>query len=219
MKILLINDMNQDFAKADGKLYVPEGEAIIPVIQRFVEDISPSDYDYVFIVNDLHFSGEYERTEESLQFPPHCMYGTTGASMAVGIEALHRKRIPVYFMNKNYFSMWDNERRDYFLELEKANPDNLHISMVYKNLFHVDKSPDKYENPVPRDIFFPSSLKGWQVDVVGLAADYCVRYAVEGLLQRGAEVTVFANMTKGISKDIYAVAKEINSSALKVEDK
>lgn len=218
MKILLINDMNYDFAKPDGKLYVPGGESTITFLQKFIDRITPETYDYIFIVNDLHFTGEYEQTEESKAFPEHCMYGTKGASMAVDITPLQAKGIPLYFMNKNYFSMWTENHTDYLEYVKKANPDNPQIVSVYQNLFCVGNNQYADKNTLPRDKFFPVSLAGWKVDVVGLASDYCVRSAVEGFLERGAEVTVLAEMTKGISKDIYAVAKEINNPSLIVRN-
>ena len=36
------------------------------------------------------------------------------------------------------------------------------------------------------------------VDVIGVASDYCVKYAVDGLLARGYEVNVIKELTKGI---------------------
>ena len=46
------------------------------------------------------------------------------------------------------------------------------------------------------------------VTVVGVAADYCVRWAVEGLIARGFRVTVQAYLTRGIVRQIDSVAAE-----------
>ena len=47
-----------------------------------------------------------------------------------------------------------------------------------------------------------------EVTVIGVAADYCVRWAVDGLLARGFAVTVPAALTRGIERQIEAVAGE-----------
>ncbi|MEG8025263.1 hypothetical protein QP162_14100 [Sphingomonas aurantiaca] len=44
--------------------------------------------------------------------------------------------------------------------------------------------------------------------VIGVAADYCVRWAVEGLVERGFAVTVPAGLTRGIERQIDTVAAE-----------
>ncbi|WP_380926328.1 isochorismatase family protein [Sphingomonas leidyi] len=61
-----------------------------------------------------------------------------------------------------------------------------------------------------RDAFF-AGLRGAGIEavtVVGVAADYCVRWAVEGLIARGFRVTVPAELTRGIARPIDQVAAE-----------
>jgi nicotinamidase/pyrazinamidase len=63
---------------------------------------------------------------------------------------------------------------------------------------------------VPRDLFF-ERLRAEGVDdivVTGVAADFCVRWAVEGLIQRGFRIAVLAALTRGIVRQIGAVAAE-----------
>ena len=214
MKIFLINDMNYDFAMPDGKLYVPGGEGTISFLQEYIDNISTTKYDYILVVNDLHFSGEYEKSKEGEMFPEHCMYGSKGASIVVDLSSLKSKGIPVYFMNKNSFSMWSKEKTDHLCEVREANKGDEEVIKVYKNLFCISNNRDDVF--IHRDKFFPISLCGWRVDIAGLAADYCVRYAIEGFLERGSEVRVFAEMTKGINKDIYKVEQEINNKSLSI---
>ena len=44
--------------------------------------------------------------------------------------------------------------------------------------------------------------------VVGVAADFCVRWAVDGLLERGFAVELPAALTRGIERQIDSVAAE-----------
>ena len=52
-----------------------------------------------------------------------------------------------------------------------------------------------------------------EVEVVGVAADYCVKWAVEGLVVRGFKVTLYDNLTAGIAQDIHEVVAENFASA------
>lgn len=61
---------------------------------------------------------------------------------------------------------------------------------------------------LPRDDFFELlKTRGVQeVAVIGVAADYCVRWAIQGLITRGFRVTVPAALTRGIERTIGEVA-------------
>ena len=48
----------------------------------------------------------------------------------------------------------------------------------------------------------------YEVFVVGVAADYCVKYAVQGFLDRGYQTTVFTDLTRGIQREFDQVANE-----------
>jgi len=64
--------------------------------------------------------------------------------------------------------------------------------------------------PLPRDPFF-EALAGSgvrDVTVVGVAADYCVRWAIDGPVERGFRVEVPAALTRGIARQIDSVVAE-----------
>ncbi|MCT2398482.1 isochorismatase family protein [Novosphingobium mangrovi (ex Huang et al. 2023)] len=46
------------------------------------------------------------------------------------------------------------------------------------------------------------------VTVIGVAADYCVGWAIEGLVARGFGVTVREHLTQGIDRQIWQVVDE-----------
>ena len=63
---------------------------------------------------------------------------------------------------------------------------------------------------VLRDRFF-DRLRAEGVDeimVIGVASDFCVRWAVDGLIERGFRITVPADLTRGIVRQIDTVAAE-----------
>jgi nicotinamidase/pyrazinamidase len=91
--------------------------------------------------------------------------------------------IPVWRIEKGVFDMW-------------AEP-GLAITSA--------RSPSAA--PMLRDTFF-EALKARGVDsvtVIGVAADYCVRWAIDGLVARGFSVAVPATLTRGIERSIEQV--------------
>src|SRR3546814_1703628 len=63
---------------------------------------------------------------------------------------------------------------------------------------------------VPREQFF-AGLKHHGVDtvtVIGVAADYCVMWAIRGLLDRGFKVEVVEHLTAGIQRDMQQTIDE-----------
>lgn len=48
--------------------------------------------------------------------------------------------------------------------------------------------------------------KEWAVYVIGVAGDFCVKYAVAGFLQRGFKTIVLTDLTKGIGEEFDMVA-------------
>jgi len=63
---------------------------------------------------------------------------------------------------------------------------------------------------VSRDAFFAElRTRGVaEVTVIGVAADYCVRWAIEGLVARGFAVDVPQGLTCGIARPIAQVVAE-----------
>lgn len=87
--------------------------------------------------------------------------------------------------------------------------DNL-LCKVLKNQFDVWEQPDKIEK-------FLCGLgpKYTHVYIMGVASDFCVKYAIKGYLDRGYYVTVLKDLCCGINKQIDEVVKEFNTPKLK----
>ena len=50
--------------------------------------------------------------------------------------------------------------------------------------------------------------KNWKVYIIGVAADYCVKYAIQGFLERGFQVEVIKDLTCGIQRQMEQVVVE-----------
>jgi nicotinamidase/pyrazinamidase len=96
------------------------------------------------------------------------------------------RAIPAWRIEKGVFDMWAEDG----LLIEDARGDAM--------------------QPVPRNLFFARLFDAGvrRVTVIGVAADYCVRWAVAGLVARGFEVVVPPALTRGITRQIDAVLAE-----------
>jgi nicotinamidase/pyrazinamidase len=121
--------------------------------------------------------------------------GTEGWSNMLDV-ALVDPAIPVWRIEKGVFDMW-------------AEPGLL-----------IESARAPMTVPEPRDPFF-DALKARGIDqaaVIGVAADYCVRWAIEGLIARDFRVKVPARLTRGIDRPIETVASDdFRGAAVEIE--
>ena len=82
---------------------------------------------------------------------------------------------------------------------------------VLKGKFSVWEKPGKMEAALAG--FMPENT---DVFVLGVASDFCVRYAIDGFLKRGYNVTIISDLCRGIENQIDAVANDFNNEKLKI---
>lgn len=73
-------DTQVDFMRADGALYVPDAEAIIPSLQRLTQHAHRTGITIVASADD-HHPGDAELSDTPdfvTTYPPHCLHGTAG---------------------------------------------------------------------------------------------------------------------------------------------
>src|SRR5258706_12215059 len=73
-------DTQVDFMHADGKLYVPGAEAIIPTLKKLTAYAHAHGVRIVASADD-HVAGHRELSDQpdfKETFPPHCMHGSPG---------------------------------------------------------------------------------------------------------------------------------------------
>lgn len=180
-RFVIVVDMQRDFVAGDGALPVPGAQELVAPMQYWLGTLQPGDVAGVLFTEDTHVPEIYAGSAEAKEFPPHCERGTAGWELVVD-PAVIDPNIPVYALEKGVFDMWTEP--------------GLRI-----NQFDSPGSGD-------RDAFFAQLRANGveDVTVVGVAADYCVRWAVQGLIARGFRVTVQADLTRGIVRQIDAVA-------------
>lgn len=180
---VIVVDMQRDFVAGDGALPVPGAEEIVAPMRRWLAELRPQDVAGILFTADTHVPEIYAGSPEAEQFPPHCIRGTEGWSLVVDPTSVD-PAIPTYTLEKGVFDMW--EEAD--LQLARIAVGGM----------------------LGRDAFF-AGLRDrgvGEVTVVGVAADYCVRWAIEGLLVRDFRVNVLRDLTRGITRSIDAVTEE-----------
>ncbi|MEN6343558.1 MAG: isochorismatase family protein [Methanospirillum sp.] len=201
MRILQIGDMQNGFTREDGNLYVAGAREIIAPANEFLRRVGGA-FDLALIVQDTHFAETYGDSAESEAFPLHCEYGTRDWELSVAVPALPNTR----YLLKDTYSMWNDGE-------PASRPNDARQRAAYELLFQVVDDPLAPTERTSRDEFLRAiGLGGDEADVevamLGVAADYCVRFAMEGWLARGARVTVLSDLTRGIEKEAEQVLEE-----------
>lgn len=183
MRFVIVVDMQQDFVAPDGALPVAGAPSIVAPLEAWLAGLRAETVAGILFTADTHVPEIYARSEEAKLFPPHCEVGTPGWALVVDPAAVD-PAIPCFRLGKGVFDMW-------------AEP-----GLVLERIGTGETTE--------RDAFFADLRASGvdAVDVVGVAADYCVRWAVEGLLARDFRVTVPTALTRGIDRQIGAVAAE-----------
>ncbi len=184
-RFVVVVDTQWDFMAERGALSVAGAAALVAPMRAWLSALRPDETAGVLFTFDTHFRETYAASPEAQMFPIHCVRGTQGWANMLDV-ALVGPAIPAWQIEKGVFDMW-------------AEPG-----------LAIEDARDAGTPTVLRDDFFAAlAAKGvTDVTVIGVAADYCVRWAVEGLIARGFAVTVPAGLTRGIERQIEVVAAE-----------
>jgi nicotinamidase/pyrazinamidase len=198
--VLIVVDVQNDFCTG-GALAVPDGEKVVPAINRIArkfqnvvltQDWHPKDH-VSFASNHAH-SKPYDQIEldygPQVLWPEHCIQRTVGAELHKSLEIAHAG-----------------------LVLRKG---------IHRN---IDSYSALYEN----DHKTPTGLLGYlrerelkTVFVAGLAFDFCVRYSAEDARNAGFEVAVIEDACRGIDIDgsmaaAHSSLKSLGISSVNIE--
>ncbi len=180
MGTLLVVDIQNDFLPG-GSLSVPEGDEIIPIVNR-LQDLEK--FELITATQDWHpedhgsFASNHQGKEpmekitlaglEQILWPDHCVQGTDGAEFpdklnTESFEAIFRKG-----MEKN-----------------------------------IDTYSAFFDNGHKKDTGLSGYLKARNVDhvyIVGLAGDVCINFTVRDALKEGFKVTLIKDCTRPIDQ-------------------
>jgi nicotinamidase/pyrazinamidase len=165
-------DTQHDFMRADGKLYVPDAEQIIPNLKRLTDfaharriRIVASADDHVPGHRELSAQPDFKRT-----FPDHCMRGTPGQA-----------KIPETRLEDPLVIEPGREDPAALADSVRAHTGDI---LFHKHWF------DVFSNENVEAVL--GILEPAAVVLYGVAQDVCDRYAIEGLLARRPQLKLVA---------------------------
>lgn len=154
-------DVQRDFVLPGGNLYVPGAERLLPNIRRLT-DAARQNRVFLVSTGDFHTPND----PEFKTFPPHCVKGTAGAELVPEALTENVVRVP----NEPEAKIPDDLSRYQQILLEKQT-----LSIFESR--HADELVRKLGDHAEFVVF-------------GVVTEYCVGFAVKGLLERGRRVTV-----------------------------
>lgn len=165
-------DTQADFMLPGGKLYVPGAETLLPNIRCLTDAARQG---RVFLVSHGCFHAPND--PEFKIFPPHCVKGTAGAELVP--QALTEKvvRVPN--------------------EAEAELPEDL---SKYQQILLEKQTLNIFES---RHADALVQRLGSQAEFVvfGVVTEYCVSFAVKGLLERGRRVALVRDAIETLKKE------------------
>ena len=177
-------DTQHDFMKADGKLYVPDAEHIIPNLKKLTDfahghglRIVASADDHVAAHPEISATPDWKTT-----FPPHCLRGTPGQT-----------KIPETALRDSLVIEPEPEDARALGGRVRGHPGDI--------LFHKHRF-DVFSNANVLPVL--DALDPHDVVLYGVALDVCDRYALEGLLEHRPRIRLFAvvDAMKPIDRDV-----------------
>lgn len=199
MKVLLIVDIQNDFLPG-GALEVGHGDAIIPIVNRILEN-----FDLVVATQDWHppdhksFASNHENRKpgeiiklkdlDQVLWPDHCIQGTPGSLLSDRLDTSSINRIFVKGTDPN-----------------------------------IDSYSGFFDNGHLKSTGLGDYLKANYVDevyIVGLATDYCVKFTALDSVAEGFKTYVIADGTRAVNlqpDDYDKAIMEMTETGVKVID-
>ena len=196
MKALILVDIQNDFCPG-GALAVPDGDAILPLVNRLQRK-----FDLVVATQDWHprghgsFAGTHGKPVYAVVeihgapqtlWPDHCVQGTRGAELVAGL-------------------------------------DQTRIARVFRK--GTDPAIDSYSGFLDADHRNSTGLADYlrargveAVAIAGLATDYCVKYTALDAVKLGFRAAVIEDACRGVNirpGDSRAALEEMKAAGVKI---
>ncbi|WVR08481.1 hypothetical protein IAU60_005536 [Kwoniella sp. DSM 27419] len=211
---LIVVDVQYDFLPPHGSLAVPDGQAILPVIQDLLDQTN-WDWPLIIASQDYHprghisFASTYPGSEplskklvknvagreyEQTLWPDHCVQGTQGAEVERGISGA---------LNKSWGGKCKLVRKGTHLTYEAYSAFEGYVTDAVDPAEPPVGHAKGSREDVPRTTELRDFLRSQGIEkvvVVGLAADFCVLQTALSALE-SFKTAVVAPAVRGISKE------------------
>lgn len=192
--VLIVTDVQNDFCSG-GRLAVPHGEEIVPLVNRLARH-----FEHAILTQDWHPPGHlsfasshpgrvaYDMIEAAYGpqqlWPDHCVQGTAGAEFHPELDIPHAELV----LRKGYHRTIDSYSA--FRENDRKTMTGLASYLRERGLS--------------------------RVFLVGLAFDFCVRYSAEDAALEGFDVVVIEDGCRSIDVGGSAEATRARLKALRI---
>ena len=158
--------------------------------------------DFVMANGKLPVAGAESLIEPANEFLRNVKFDTTIATFDTHYRETYKKTEESKLFPPH--CLYGTKGWDLAIHLDK-------FKKVLKHQFDVWEKPNSMQKALTG--FDPKST---DVYVMGVASDFCVKYAIVGYLQRGYSVVVLQDLCRGINKQIDDVVKEFNNKNIKL---
>jgi len=173
-KILIIVDYQNDFVSPTGALPVPNADTIAKNIQSRIDS---DDYSARIFTFDTHTEKDYSVSDEAKIFPIHCEFETEGWN---------------FYDIKPRYAKWNEYIESRTVPFEMFASANEYF--FTKDVFNIwdgnTTYPKWFENTFPSDEY--------EIDIVGVAQNYCCYMNIMGLIERNYTVNLIQDCVEGI---------------------
>jgi len=197
-EVLIVVDIQNDFCP-NGALAVPEGDAIVPVVNWLAREFA-----HVILTQDWHPRGHgsfasshpgrqpFDTIElsygQQILWPDHCVQGTAGAAFHPGLDVPHAELV----IRKGFRSAIDSYSA--FRENDRGTPTGL-AGYLKERGFE-------------------------RITLCGLATDFCVLYSAIDGREAGFDVSLATNACRGIDVDgsLARAMRQMSEAGVRVRD-
>jgi nicotinamidase/pyrazinamidase len=161
-------DTQYDFMMPKGNLYVQGAKDIIPRLARLTR-IAQENGILIIASVDTHIKND----PEFKQFPPHCVVRSRGQKKILETLCRHHALVPWHILTK----------KELFAKIKGCEQ-----IILQKNTYDIFVNHNLLRILKPFRTAF----------VYGVALDYCVKYAILGLLQAGLKVNLITDAVRPV---------------------
>lgn len=193
MKALILVDIQNDFCR-DGALEVPEGNMIVPIANQLMEK-----FDLVIATQDWH-------PADHKSFAANHLFRKPG--MVIDLNGLEQILWPIHCVQGSLGAKFVNE----------LNTEGIDHIFQKGTDTEIDSYSGFFDNGRRKSTGLGGFLKTKGVDtvyVMGLAADYCVKYTTLDALDLGFKTYLIEDGTRGVELnkgDVEAAFKEMEEA-------
>ena len=198
MNCLLIVDIQNDFLPG-GALAVPQGDAVVPLINRLqdrfdlvlaTQDWHPPDHGSFAASHPGHKVGDVIELDgvPQILWPVHCVQNSPGAQFSRALDTTRLARVFRKGIDRkidSYSTFFDNAKRRSTGLADYLREQNVH-----------------------------------EIFICGLATDYCVRFSVLDALELSFPVTVIEDACRGVNlqpDDSAKALRELRKAGAKIQ--